>query len=226
MTKRSLSPNAWKALATAGKCAIIFAPVFFLFLVATIFMVGGDGTAPGITHLSAAIVGLTTKLLGISTNGAAIPVVLFWSLAVFVVVFLYAMRFRSVAPTTDHNVGDQQNKYWAVFSIFAFVAAVLLLIRSHQIESASVGEKQQVLEFIKQNVAVMREVGGKGNVDLVSYTTASNAPITYDISVRGTKTIYAIVEASKGSKGPTFTLVCTTHLYLGQRDPLKHPCKQ
>lgn len=100
------SQNVSKALAIAGKWASIFAVIFFLFLFSTILMVGGDGTAPSVTHLSVAIISFTVRLLGIGTSGAVFPVVLFWTLAVFVVVFLLAMILRRRDSESSRHTND------------------------------------------------------------------------------------------------------------------------
>jgi hypothetical protein len=213
-----------KAFATAAKCAVIFAPIFFLFLFSTILMVGGDGTAPGVTHLSAAILGDTAKLLGIASEGAVFFVVLFWSLVVYVLAFLYATMFPRILTDNDQKTQSQKSIKVAVLSIAAFVAGSLSLIAANQNKINAEDEKRRALDFVKQNETVMQEVGGNGKVGLVSYTTARNGSVTYDIGVYGTKTIYAIVVASRNSGTSSFTLACTTPLYMGQRDPFK-PCK-
>ena len=83
------------------------------------------------------------------------------------------------------------------------------------------------LEFVKQNSAVLREVGGNARIDLVSYRKSGNGSVIfYDISVQGTKTVYAIVNVSRESGQPVFSLACTTPLYMGMRDAYKHPCDQ
>ena len=88
-------------------------------------------------------------------------------------------------------------------------------------------EEELALDFVKQNEAVMQEVGGNGTVHLVSSTMSKDGlAIYYDIGVVGTRTIYAIVEVSKKDGTSHFTLACTTPLYTGQRDSFKHPCKQ
>lgn len=213
-----------KAFATAGKCAVIFAPIFFLFLFSSILMVGGDGTAPAVTHLSAAIVGKTAKLLGIASEGAVFFVVLFWSLLVYVFAFLYAIMFPGIPSDNDQKTEIQKSIKLAVLSIVAFVAGSLSLIAGNQNKSNAEDEKKRALDFVKQNETVMQEVGGNGKLSLVSYTTARNGAVTYDIGVYGTKTIYAIVVASRNSGTSNFTLACTTPLHVGQRDPVK-PCK-
>ena len=214
-----------KAFATASKCAVIFALIFFLFLFSTILMVRGDGTAPVVTHLSAAILGNTAKLLGIASEGAVFFVVLFWSLVVYMFAFLYATMFPGILTDNDQKTENQKSIKVAVLSIVAFFAGSLILIAGNQNKMNAEDEKSLALDFVKQNKTVMQEVGGNGKVDLVSYTTARNGSVTYDIGVHGTKTIYAIVVASKNSGTSRFTLACTTPLYIGQRDRFK-PCKQ
>lgn len=222
MHAHPLTSRVSHSVAFGGKCAIFFAPIFFVFLVATTFMVGGDGTAPSVAHLSAAILSFTVKLLGVSFEGAIAPVVLFWSLVVFAVTFLYALFFYAAQVTPD----DQKGRYWTFGVIVVVIGAVVLLVRNHLNEDASVREKALALEFVRNNQEILQAVGGNGRVDLVSYTKAQNGPSTYDIGVYGTRTFYAIVEVSASSQVPTFKLLCTTSLYIGQRDPFKHPCQQ
>lgn len=218
--------NILRAFSIAGKCAIIFAPIFFFFLSTTILMVGGDGTAPGVTHLSTAILGNTVKFLGIASEGAIFPAVLFWSLVVYVFAFLYATIFARIPTDNEKNTKEHISIKSAALSITAFVAAALSLIVGHQNKINAEDEKKLALDFVKQYESVMQEVGGNGKVDLVSYSKANNGSVNfYDIGVYGTKTIYAIVEPPK-SGSSNFTLVCTTPINMGQRDPFKHPCKQ
>lgn len=214
-----------KAFAAAGKCAVVFAPIFFLFLFSTILMVRGDGTAPGVTHLSAAILGKTSESLGIASEGAVLFVVVFWSLVVYVVAFLCATMFPGILKDSDQKTERQKSIKVAVLSIVAFAAGSLSLIAGNQNKINAEDEKRRALDFVKQNETVMQEVGGNGKVDLVSYTTARNGSVTYDIGVHGTKTIYAIVVTSRNSGTSNFTLACITPLYMGQRDRFK-PCKQ
>lgn len=185
-------------------------------------MVGGDGTAPGVTHLSANIIGLPVKLLGLPFEGAIAPAVLFWSLLVFGVAFIYALAFSTRQPTPD--VGKPW--YWPIVVIAFVIGAVVVLIQGRRSETASVNEKALALEFVRTNSEVLQMVGGEAQVSLVSYTKSQGKPIIYDISVRGQRTLYAIVEAPGVTTTPTFKLLCVTPLYMGQRDPFKHPCEQ
>ena len=185
-------------------------------------MVRGDGTAPGVTYLSANIIGLPVKLLGLPFEGAIAPAVLFWSLLVFGIAFLYALvsSARQAAP----DIGKPL--YWPIVVVVFVIGAVVVLIQGHRSETASVNEKALALEFVRTNSEVLQMVGGEAKIDLVSYTKSQGKPIVYDISVRGNRTLYAIVEVSGATTAPTFKLLCVTPLYMGQRDPFKHPCEQ
>lgn len=210
------------SISFGGKCAFIFAPALFVFLFATILMVGGDGRAPGVTHLSANIIGLPVKLLGLPFEGAIAPAVLFWSLLVFGVAFLYAL-----VTSTGQAAPDMGKPwYWPIVVVVFVIGAVVVLIQGHRSETSSVNEKALALEFVRTNSEVLQMVGGEAKIDLVSYTKSQGKPIVYDIGVRGNRTLYAIVEASGATMAPTFKLLCVTPLYMGQRDPFKHPCEQ
>ncbi len=196
--------------------AVIFGFLFFLLLVVTIF-----GRVP----LSVAIVDFTVKRLGIPFEGAVFTVVLFWSLIVYVGVFIYRAFIRVAEESTVKSRVPQDVRSGA-FAILAFCVAIVYLILEHGNETNAQSIKMLVLDFVKNNEAVMREVGASEQASLVSWQTGRDGSGTYDVEVRGTKTIYAIVEASRKSSTAQFTLVCTTPLYIGQRDPFKHPCKQ
>jgi hypothetical protein len=217
------------SVAFGGKCAFIFAPIFFVFLFATILMVG-DGTAPSVTHLSAAILGFTVKLLGVSFEGAIVPAILFWSLVVFVVAFLYALiSYRSQATPED-----KKGWYWTSGVIVVVVGSVLLLVRNHRDEDASVREKALALEFVRNNTEIMRKVGNNLEVYPASYTTASDGQrVRYVFSVsakslsvadQNASTVYAVVGISRSTGFPAFSLECVT--FPGQRISFNDPCRQ
>ena len=185
-------------------------------------MVRGDGTAPGVTYLSANIIGLPVKLLGLSSEGAIAPAVLFWSLLVFGLAFLYAFVSSAAQPTSD--IGTPW--YWPIVVVAFAIGAAIVLVQGHRSETASVNEKALALEFVRTNLKVLQMVGGEAQVNLVSYTKSQGKSIVYDIGVYGRRTLYAIVEVSGATPAPTFKLLCVTPLYMGQRDPFKHPCEQ
>lgn len=208
------------AIGFAGKCAALFAPPFLVFLFAAILMVG-DGTAPAVTHLAAYIIGLPVKLLGLSFEGAIGPAVVFWSMGVFVLGFLYAWTSSANRPVPE--VRDAWRR--PVVVACCLIGAVVLLIQNHRGEKAAVAEKAMALDFVRNNSEIMRMVGGQGRVDLVSYTRSQGKPNVYDIGVYGSSTLYAIVEPAGGTPA-AFRLLCVTPLYMGQRAPFRHPCDQ
>jgi hypothetical protein len=117
-------------------------------------------------------------------------------------------------------------RYTAVIATIVFGSAAVLIFKSDQNEHNEIEQKQLALDFVKQNQEIMRQVGGNAEVDVVTAGMTGNKTVSYDIGVRGQKTIYAIVEVSRQSGKPVFTLACTTSLYFGHRDPHKHPCTQ
>lgn len=205
-----MSPSIQKAFTTAKNAAFLFAPIFLLFLIVTIFMVGG------------AILSFTVKLLGISAGGSIFYVVIFWSLIIYMVAFLYVILLQD-AGITDNFTADKSS---VVISILAFISAVIILIFAHQNNNTRVNEKQSAIEFVKNNAKISQEAGGKTDISLVSTNMTDGVPVMYEISIRGEKTIYAIVEVSRTTKPATFILSCTTEISSGYREAYKDPCEQ
>lgn len=227
MTKTRLKSSALNALATAGRCSLMFAAGFLMFFFISISMVMGDGEAPKITHIAADILDFTIKLLGISGNGSVFTVVLFWADIVFIVLFIFILILGLVISNSAESTDNQTNRNMAFISVAVYVAIVpFILYTNRQHKTSLTVEKQLALDFVKQNKKVMQEAGGRSTVVLNSFNTAQDEVVYYDISVYGEKTIYAIVEVSHASEIPAFTLACTTSLGMGSRDPYKHPCRQ
>ena len=90
-------------------------------------------------------------------------------------------------------------------------------------------EKTKVEEFVKNNEAVRTAAGEPLSlVYICSYSMDKSGPMpkVYDVSVKGQKQIYAIVNVDRQNKLVTFKLACTTSLYMGQRDASKGACEQ
>lgn len=206
------SARALRASSAAGAYAATFAVIFIPFLFVTIL---------GLLPLSAAIVDFTVKLLGIPFGGSIFSVGAFWSLIVYLAVFVHRMAGKG-APKTRRP----QDVLFGSLAILAFCAGLAHLLLERRTEGTAQDMKALVLDFVQHNDVVMRDVGGNGKVSLVSSRTERDGSGMYDIRVSGAKTIYAIVDASREAPSPRLTLVCTTPLYIGQRDPFKHPCKQ
>lgn len=210
------------SISFGGKCAFIFAPVLSVFLFTTMLMVGGDGRAPGVTHFSASIVALPGKLLGMPSHHVSVSPVLFWSLVVFGVSFLYALVNSAGKIAKD---GDR-SWCWPIIVVVFVIWAMIGLIQGVRSQTAFVNEKELVLEFVRTNSEVLQMVGGKPKTDIVVYKRGRGRTISYEIGVEGNITLYAIVEVSGTTMAPTFKLMCMTPIRIGQRDSFKHPCEQ
>lgn len=222
-----------RALATAGKWTVIFALIFFIFLFATILMVG-DGSAPSITNLSSAIVEQTIKFLGIASEGSVFSVVLFWSFVVYVFAFLYALILSSVPADENQKTKNQKTIKYAVFSIVALVAASLILMAEHQNHTNMEDEKMLALDFVTHSDQVINLAGGpvEANISQLADGRGNKGRYEFSVALYGKEKsdanlITLFVDVSRSSGKPTFTIAC--HLTQDQdvyRDAYKDPCKQ
>lgn len=85
-----------------------------------------------------------------------------------------------------------------------------------------------VLDFVKNNKDVIREVGTIKGVGRESSTMKQGEiiPSRYIVTVGGDRSAYAVIDVSRITNDTKFSLACLTHLSLGQRDPFKDVCKQ
>lgn len=91
-----MSPMARRiaiSAAFAAICALVVAPLLYVFLFAILLSVGSSSA---LIEWVGVVVMLTVMLLGVSDHGALVPVVVFWSLAVFASAFLYAFFCRKL----------------------------------------------------------------------------------------------------------------------------------
>lgn len=210
------------SISVAGKFALAGAAVLFMFLFATILMVGGDGTAPAVTHISVAAMEFTAELVGVPAERAMLATVIVWSLVVFAVGWLFALVFRGdeSIPTGEATLP------WSLGIVVIVSGAVLFLVRNHQNREEPVDERALAVEFVRSNGEVMQAAGGSGEVDLLGFSQSKNEPATYEVAVYGARTVYAFVEATESLPAPKFKLLCMTPLSYIQRDPSKPPCEQ
>jgi len=89
-------------------------------------------------------------------------------------------------------------------------------------------EQGLVLRFVQESAVIRNAAGEPLQVSSSSYTIGNSGPlpVNYDVQVKGTRTIYAIVGIDRTTRPTTFRLLCTTPLYSGQRDPSKGACEQ
>jgi hypothetical protein len=130
--------------------------------------------------------------------------------------------------------GDRHRKLRVAATFVAGASLLLILVglmfwqkKQGNTEAQEV-EQLHVEEFVKSNADVRGAAGTPLRVSVasISFGRSESMPVFYDVSVVGTKTIYAIVEIDRRAKEPLFILKCTTPIYMGQRDPHKHPCAQ
>jgi len=79
-------------------------------------------------------------------------------------------------------------------------------------------------EFVRKNPTVIQAVGEK--FEVYPAVVVGQVPIRYEFSVRSDATVYAIVDVSRESGRPEFSLACMTPVSIGYRDSSKHPCAQ
>ena len=207
-----LRERALRASSVAGMYALIFGIIFYVLLYASIL---------GLVPLAGHVALFTAALLGIPYGGALFSVVIFWSLVVYTIGFALRIRNEGTAKTSP-----SEHVLLGSLAMLAFCAAVVHLIVERRAEINAANTKKLVLEFVQQNEFVVREVGGNAKVTPVSTSAGRNGLVQYEVSVAGTPPIYAIVNASTDPSTPRLTLLCTTSLPMGQRDPRKHACNQ
>jgi hypothetical protein len=154
------------AVIIAGKCAGVFALVLLAFLYATFLMVRGDGTAPAVTHFSAAVLAYTIEFLSLRPEGAFFLVVVFWALVIFAVGFVFSLVFsgNESVPT------DQGAWRWSLGIVVIVMGGAALLIGAYESREVPFQDRALAVEFVRNNAVVMQAVGGYGDVDFIGYT--------------------------------------------------------
>lgn len=107
-----------------------------------------------------------------------------------------------------------KRRYVLLISAVAVGTAAFAMVNSTRQAQSMAEEKQLAVEYVKQRQDIMQEAGGKVSVSLVSSLIRHDRHTLYDIGVHGEKTMYAIVEVSRASGKPVFTLACVTPLYM------------
>lgn len=204
-----------------GKCALFFAPTFLVFLFATILMAQGNGTAPGIAHFSERLIRLPINMLGLSSNGAIAPAVLFWSLWVFGGAFLFALFFRGDQAGSDVDASWSKS----IIVVVAIAGAVIVLIQGHRYERAVKKERADVLEFVRTNAEVRRAVGGEARVNIASSTQRKDGPNVYEVHVwYGESAILAVVETPARDHSVALEIACLKSIPGHHSNPFDRAC--
>lgn len=114
-----------------------------------------------------------------------------------------------------------------------FFIAVLCLLpfpyflwSTYHSEVKKKNEEQLALEFITHNQQVSKLIGGPVEVFPALSTRYPDADKgRYEYSIKGKK-LYAIVNVSRSSGKPVFSLACVTTLSMGYREAGKDDCQQ
>jgi hypothetical protein len=158
-----------------------------------------------------------------------------WSLVVAVPACAVTLLVANVGVAIySRAAGDRWRKlrlsvgFVLLANVGIVLAGVLLWLNKRENDEYVQAEKALVEQFTRSNTTVREAAGEPITVSINSYTFHKSGPlpVQYDVSVSGLRTVYAIVEVDRTSKPPAFRLLCTTPLYMGQRDPLKSPCAQ
>ena len=186
----------------------------------------------GLLPLWAALAFIVFGFMTMSSEHAGMTL---WALVPAIPACAATLAIASVCITIYSRVeGDQRRK---LFISGCFLSAALLLLfaaggtfwmKKKGTEQDILAERAHAEEFVRTNLAVRSEVGEPSTVSVNSYTIdrAGPMPTVYDVTVVGTKTVYAIVEVDRKTRPPIFILRCTTPLYMGQREAFKSPCVQ
>ena len=89
-------------------------------------------------------------------------------------------------------------------------------------------ERVLVVEFVRNQRDVIDAVGTDYRAYTGSYTLDHNQllPSRYEVTIKGNRLAYAIVDVSREVGRAEFHLACITHTPLGQREVFKDACEQ
>jgi len=212
------------AITFAGKCALVFAPIYLIALLLSGFAVSGTGSAPAITEFLWKYATLAERSLGLEFS--LVPIVLAWSLVVFVAAFLMGLAIYRVPAESGRPSRSGQSQSTVTWILVAVVGAIVVVVNSRWQKQTEENNRAQVVEFVRSNPQVIEEAGDVSRLSIVSIMNPDNDRPTYDVAVWSKPPLYAIVSGDFSGSSPSFTLVCTTRLYMGQRDVRKGPCEQ
>lgn len=213
------------AFSSAGKFSVIFGAVFFFYLISTILMVGGDGSAPGITHLTLAIMQLSVKVLHTPDNSGVVSAVLFFSSIFFVIAFSGVLIYRIANPVAnDRNYG-----YGGHVFLGAVMLGMLILHNMSTKTNDRAKEQEVVLGVVKTNLGVIERVGVIDSIHVATWSESRGKIGRYQVYVRGKRgktfnELYAVVDVSRSS-GKTDYVVRCTNSEIGYFRPDENPCK-
>ena len=186
----------------------------------------------GLLPLWAALVFIAFAVMTMSSEHAGMTL---WAIVPAFPACAVTLAIAAVCTAIYSRVQGDHGRKLLISGGFLSAALLLFVVAGGTFWSNKKGTEQDILaekaraeEFARNNLAVRSEVGEPSTVSVNSYTIdrAGRMPTVYDVTVVGTKTVYAIVEVDRKTKPPTFSLRCTTPLYMGQREVFKSRCAQ
>jgi hypothetical protein len=130
---------------------------------------------------------------------------------------LYVSRWRGAAVGLLAFVGMNGACLLAFLGVVKYNERVTLERRN---------EVVRLREFIEANPVVIQAVGPNAKMGGVIRRGEGRLPVKYEASVKGTRTVYAIVDVSRSTKPPRFIIACLVETEMGQRSSFDDPCKR
>jgi hypothetical protein len=110
--------------------------------------------------------------------------------------------------------GDEVRRRNVAAGVFFTLLLATALVASsfwtrHETQTRKLGvEEEDARSFVENNELVIQAVGGSVRAVHTETLGAPNRPRAYVFAVRGAQTLYAVVQVSRISETPSFSLVC------------------
>lgn len=97
---------------------------------------------------------------------------------------------------------------------------------THSTEAQKAREEELALAYVTSNEQLIKLAGGRVEVYLASATSYQDSTKgRYEYSIKGHK-LYAVVDVTRRSGEPEFSLACVTTLSMGKREGGRDVCEQ
>ncbi|MFZ6746947.1 hypothetical protein ACO0LC_27280 [Undibacterium sp. JH2W] len=119
------------ALIVAGKYAAIFLPLFFFYLLTSIFMAGGNGAMAALANISLKMIEVCEKLLNMHSGGTVFQACFFWMIVFYAILFLQNLFFSRLESLDEKAAAKKyhQMKFPAFLSLLFLFISLTILIR-------------------------------------------------------------------------------------------------
>lgn len=113
---------------------------------------------------------------------------------------------------------------FALLVLVAICAVGIYWIGQNKQKQSLKHEQFLAQAFVMKNPSVIQAAGE--TFEVYPAVVVGQIPIRYEFSVKSDAMMYAIVDVSRESGHPVFSLACITSTSIGYRDSSKHPCAQ